>query len=100
MDEKTIRDRLAKIDRIRADAKVCTKMHTYWGGGPREELVEVRPVTIIRRWFGDKTTHVTRVMSSDEIYVFRDWLMSRAGALNAEADRLSQELTKEMSSGD
>ena len=91
MSESVLRDRLAEIDRLRAEVDLCEEMHTHWMGHDGE-LVEIRPVTVRRRWRGTETLHSERVMSREEIRVFLTWLSVRASQLRAEANVLSDAL--------
>jgi hypothetical protein len=91
MSEAELRKQLAEIDRLRADAKVCTKMHSHWMYHDGE-LVEVKTITVRRRWRTGET-HSERVMPPVERELFTTWLYERAQQLNADADALAAALT-------
>lgn len=90
MSEADVRQVLTRIDKLRAKAQAAIKMHTYWHS---EEMLAVeRPVVVKRRWRPDRIAHMEYVMSDDELNLFREWLMDRARALNAEANSLAASL--------
>ena len=91
MSEQAIRLKLAEIDRLRAEAGTCERMHTHWMGSDNE-LVEIRPVIVRRRWRPDKQFHSERVMGANERELFRSWLSSRRTQLDAQVEVLTNEL--------
>jgi len=91
MSENAVREKLAEIDRLRAEANLCAKMHTHWMGHDGE-LVEIQPVTVRRRWRDGKQLHSERVMTRAETRLFITWLASRASKLHAEANTLAAAL--------
>lgn len=89
--EQAIRAKLAEINRLRAEAQLCDRMHTH-GMYSDNELVEIQPVIVRRRWRTDKKLHSERVMTSSERDLFRSWLSSRRTQLDAKVEVLTNEL--------
>lgn len=95
MAEEEIREKLAKIDYLRAEADVAEKMHSHWMGS-RTELVEIeeRKVIVRRRWWSTTPalTHSEIIMTPTERDLFCDWLVTRVWSLRSEADAIAASL--------
>lgn len=89
--EQELREKLARIDRLRTDARLCESMHTHWMGHDGE-IAEIYPVIVRRRWRSPQTTHSERVMPRGERDLFLHWLSDRALELYGEANEIAATL--------
>jgi len=87
MTETEMRETLAKIDRLRAQEKVCTQMTERWSSYKEEQLVEVR---VRRQWMTGKQVRSERVMSDTERALFLLWLGARKAEIVAEVGALAR----------
>ena len=91
MNETQLRNTIAKIDKLRQEARAASRLTSYWSGGDDGFNFE-KDIVIKRVWRASKRERAIYELSGEEASLLCEWLTKRSDELIAEADELSKTL--------